>query len=466
MSDVQKRDVVILGGGPGGYVAAIRAAQLGRKVTVVERADLGGICLNWGCIPTKALLASADTLSRIRHAEEFGVKVGEVSVDYGAVVKRSRTVSRKLSSGVGYLMKKNGVEVIVGEGRLVGGTRLRVKPQGGEDVTLEGNALILATGGRTRELPGVAVDGKRILSSREALVLQEVPASIAVIGSGAIGVEFASYFAVFGAEVTVFEMADSLVPACDEALGQELARAFKKRRIRTHTGASVTSVEVQEEGVIVHFRQGESEGSVTVEKVLLAVGVRPNVEGLGLEEHGVALSRKGIVVDSHYRTSVPGVYAIGDVIGEPCLAHVASAEGILAVEHLCGVGERTLDYGNIPACIYCQPQIASVGLTEKQAVAAGLAVKIGRFPLSANGKALAMGEATGFVKIVMDAGSKAILGAHLIGAEATELVGELVVARSKGVSVEDVLHAVHPHPTLSESVMEAAGDALGEAINI
>ncbi len=466
MSERFENDLVVLGGGPGGYVGAIRGAQLGKKVTLVEGGALGGICLNWGCIPTKALLNSADTLTAIKGASEHGITVDGLSVDYSKVVSRSRKISGRLSDGVGYLMKKNNIEVVSGRGVLVDPHTVRVTLKDGESRDVTGEFVVLATGARTRDLPGMRIDGTDIIGSRQALVLDSPPASLAVVGSGAIGVEMAHLFQTFGTQVHLFEIMPTLVPAADADVGKELGRAFKKRGMKVHTGTTIEGLERGDDGLTVSFDTGKKKGTVTVEKVLMAVGVQPNVEEIGLEACGVEQVKGWIKVDESYQTSVAGVYAIGDVIGEPCLAHAASAEGVRAVEHMFGHETTPLDYSTVPGCIYCKPQVASVGMTEAQAVEAGKEIRIGKFPLSANGKALAMGEGVGFVKVIVDAQYGEILGCHIIGPEATELITELALARSAEMTYVEILKTVHPHPTLSEAVMEAVADAFHEALNI
>jgi dihydrolipoamide dehydrogenase len=467
MNESMRKDLVIVGGGPGGYTAAVRAAQLGRKVTLVEQADLGGICLNWGCIPTKALLASSDLYSRIQRAAEFGLQTSHVTFDYPAVVQRSRHIAARLSQGVAHLMKKNSVEVMAGKAAFRADGDLEIIQADGRVSTLTAEHIVLATGATARSLPGLPFDGDRILSSRDALGLGEVPASLAVIGSGAIGTEFASHFAALGTRVHLFELLPSLVPAADETMSAELLRAFKKRKISCYTSTSVQAVVPGTDGVTVRYqRQGKPEEEVVVDKVLVAVGVRPNSDGLGLEHVGIETHRGAVPVDRWCRTATPHIYAIGDLIGEPCLAHAASAEAIVAVEHASGANPTPVNYDNMPGCVYCHPQIAGVGLTESKAMQAGLPVKIGRFPFLASGKALAMGDNSGLVKIIAHADSGVVLGAHIVGPEATELIAELGLAITCQATVGQVLRTIHAHPTLSEAVMEAAGDCLGEAIHL
>ena len=458
-------DVVVLGGGPGGYVAAIRCAQLGKKVVVIEKADLGGICLNWGCIPTKALLASAGALHALKNAANYGLAAEGVSFDYPAVVDRSRKVAERLSKGVGLLMKKNRIEVLFGHGKLVDPTHVSVELNAGGTELVEAPHIILATGARTRDFPGMRIDGVRVLGSRQALVLKEVPKSLAVIGAGSIGLEFAHHFREFGSDVSVFEMLPTLLPTADEEVAKELEKSFKKRKVKIFTSTRIESVVPDADGVTVTYTRKETTETVRVDYVLVAVGVSPNVEDIGLEAVGIPLTKGFIAIDSHCRTQVPSIYAIGDVAGAPCLAHKASAEGILAAEHIAGKPVHPIDPWNIPACTYCHPQVASVGMTEAQAIQAGRQVKVGRFPFRASGKAIAMDETEGMVKVITDAAYGEVLGCHIVGAEATELIQEMVLARQMAITAEDVLKTIHPHPTLTEGLMEALGDALGEGIN-
>lgn len=462
----RQTDVVVLGGGPGGYVAAIRAAQLGKKVVLVEKADLGGVCLNWGCIPTKALLASAGAFEAIKNASSYGLSVGNVSVDYPAVVERSRKVSERLAKGVGMLMKKNKIEVLYGHGRLLDPTHLSVElNQGGTEVVEAAN-VILATGARTRDFPGMRIDGNRIIGSKQALVLKEVPKSLAVIGAGSIGLEFAHHFHTFGSEVSVFEMLPNLLPAADEEIAKELEKSFKKRKIKVFTSTRIESVVPDETGVTVTYTRKEATETLHVDYVLVAVGVSPNTEDIGLEAAGITLTKGFVTINSHCQTSVPNIYAIGDLAGQPCLAHKASAEGILAAEHIAGLPGHPIEPTAIPACTYCHPQVSSVGMTEAQAIQAGHQVKVGRFPFRASGKAIAMDETEGLVKVILDAQYNEVLGCHIIGSEATEMIQEMVLARRMEIPADEVLKTIHPHPTLTEALMESIAEALGESINI
>lgn len=457
-------DLTVIGSGPGGYVAAIRASQLGMKTAVVERERLGGICLNWGCIPTKALLKVAEEYEVLKHASQLGFKTGDVGVDWSRVISRSRDAAEKLSKGVSLLMKKNKITVIQGEGRFVTPNRIAVTGADKKVSELSTKRSIVATGARAATLPGVTLDGKSILSYREAMVVPSAPRSVTVIGAGAIGLEFAYFFNVFGAKVTIVEYLDRLFPVGDEDISAHLARSFKKKGIEFHGSSKVKSVTSGPSGTRTVFEKGGKEESVEAELTLVATGVRANTEGVGLEVIGVQLERGVVKVDDHLRTNVGSVYAIGDVAGPPALAHVASAEGIHAAEHMAGLDPRPLDYSSIPACIYCHPQIGTVGLTEKEAKEQGHDVKVGKFPFIANGKSVAVGDGDGFVKIVADKKHGEILGAHIIGAEATELINEISVAKATEMTVHDLHASIHAHPTLSEAIMEAAADWAGHVI--
>ena len=459
-------DVTIIGAGPGGYVAAIRAAQLGLRVALVEKEHLGGVCLNWGCIPTKALLRNAEVISLLRRGKEFGFTVTGFEADYGAAVDRSRKVAARLVKGVGALMRKNGVEVIEGTGILRSPNAVEVTLNAGGTRTLHTRNVIVATGGRARTIPGVVPDGEVVLTYREAIVLRRVPRSVVIIGAGPIGMEFAHIWHTYGAEVTVVEMLPRALPLEDEEVSAEVERAFKRRKVRLLTSTRVQGVETTPSGVRVSVTGEKGEQVLEAERALIAIGVRPNSENLGLEEIGVRVERGYVVVDDHLRTDVPGVYAIGDVTGKLPLAHVASAQGIVAAETIAGAETVTLDYEAMPRCTYCQPQVASFGLTEAQAVERGHEVRVGRFPFRPNGKALALGEREGFIKIVADATSGEILGAHLVGPEVTELLPELVLARNAELTPEEVARSVHAHPTLSEVLMEAAHGVFGRSLHI
>ena len=459
-------DVTIIGAGPGGYVAAIRAAQLGLKVALVEKEHLGGVCLNWGCIPTKALLRNAEVVSLLGRGKEFGFTVSGLEVNYGAAVDRSRKVAERLVKGIAALMRKNGVEVIEGSGVLQSPHTVEVTLNGGSTRTLETHNVIVATGGRARSIPGVTPDGERVLTYREAIALRELPRSAIIIGAGPIGLEFAHVWSTYGAAITVVEMLPHALPLEDAEISAEIERAFKRRKVRLFTSTRVQKVETTADGVRVHVADEKGEQVLEAERALVAIGVRPNSENLGLEAVGVQMERGNVVVDARMCTNVPGVYAIGDVTGKLALAHVASAQGLVAAETIAGVETVTLDYEMMPRCTYCQPQVASFGLTEAQAAERGHQVKVGRFPFQANGKALGLGDYDGFVKIIADAVSGEILGAHLVGPEVTELLPELVLARHWELTPEEIARTVHAHPTLSEALMEAAHGVFGKAIHI
>jgi len=459
-------DVIVVGGGPGGYVAAIRAAQLGLNTALVEKKHLGGICLNWGCIPTKALLKGAEVAHTLAHAADFGFTTGEVSFDLQRLVQHSRDVAARLSGGIGYLMKKHGISVVDGYARLAGKGRLAVDT-GGKSVEYRADHIILATGARPKPLPGIEPDGDRIWTYFEAMVPESLPASLLVIGSGAIGVEFSSLYNDLGVDVTLVEVLDQVMPLEDAEVSSFARQQFERRGITVHTSTKVTAVERHADSITCSLEEaGGNTHSVTVERVILSAGIQGNVEDLGLEEAGVATDRGFIVTDPWCRTSVAGVYAIGDVAGPPCLAHKASHEGVICVEKLAGVeGVHPLDRERVPGCTYCRPQVASVGMTEAEARAAGRSVNVGRFNLQANGKALAIGEATGFVKTVFDATSGELLGAHMVGPEVTEQIQGFGLAQSLEATEADLAHAVFAHPTLSEAMHESVLDALGRALH-
>ncbi|RLC82344.1 MAG: dihydrolipoyl dehydrogenase [Chloroflexi bacterium] len=466
----QTYDVTIIGAGPGGYVAAIRAAQLGLKVALVEKERLGGVCLNWGCIPTKSLLRNAEVISLLGRGKEFGFTVAGFEADFSAAVDRSRKVSGRLVKGVGALMRKNEVEVIEGSAVLKSPGVVEVTLNAGGARAVETRNIVVATGGRARTIPGIEMDGERVLIYREAIVLRDLPASAVIVGAGPIGMEFAHIWATYGAEVTVVEMLPRVLPLEDEEASKEVARAFKRRKVRLLTSTRVQGIETTGDGVRVSVTNAEGEQVLEAERALIAIGVQPHSQGLGLEEIGVQMERGNIVVNDEMRTNVActsgSVYAIGDVTGKLPLAHVASAQGIVAAETIAGVETVKLDYEAMPRCTYCHPQVASFGLTEGQAVERGYEVRVGKFPFRANGKALGLGDYDGFVKIVAEESSGEILGGHLVGPEVTELLPELVLAHQWELTPEEIARTVHAHPTLSEALMEAAHGVFGKAIHV
>ena len=458
-------DIIVIGSGPGGYVTAIRASQLGFKTAIIEKENLGGICLNWGCIPTKALLKSAQVFKYINHAEDFGLNKVEASFDFPNVVQRSRGVAEKMSKGVEFLMKKNKIDVIFGTAKVKPGKKVAVEKDGAvTEYTAE--HIVLATGARSRELPNLPQDGKKVIGYRQALTLSKQPKSMIVVGSGAIGVEFAYFYATMGTEVTVVEFMPNIVPVEDEDVSKHLEKSFKKAKIKVMTNASVESVDTSGDGVKAQVKTEKGVVELQADILLSAVGITANIENIGLEEVGIKTEKGRVVVDEWYRTSVPGYYAIGDILPTQALAHVASAEGITCVEKIKGLDVERIDYGNIPGCTYCTPEIASVGLTEKQAKEKGYEIKVGKFPFSASGKATANGDTDGFVKVIFDAKYGEWLGCHMIGTGVTEMIAEAVAARKLETTGHEILKTVHPHPTLSESVMEAVAAAYGEVIHI
>lgn len=463
---MSKFDIIVLGSGPGGYVTAIRASQLGFKTAIVEKESLGGVCLNWGCIPTKALLKSAQVFEYLKHAEDYGLSVKKVEHDFDAVVKRSRGVADGMSKGVQFLMKKNKIEVLNGFGRVMPGKKVIVKGEHGEATEFSADHIIIATGARSRELPSLPQDGKKVIGYREAMTLKEQPKKMIVVGSGAIGIEFAYFYNSMGTEVTVVEYLPNIVPVEDEDVSKQLERTFKKSGIKIKTSAEVTKVDTTGAGVKATVKTAKGEEVLEADIVLSAVGIKTNIENIGLEDVGIATDRDKILVNDYYQTNIPGYYAIGDVTQGQALAHVASAEGILCVEKIAGMHVEPLDYGNIPGCTYCSPEIASVGLTEKQAREKGLDIKVGKFPFSASGKAKASGTSDGFVKVIFDAKYGEWLGCHMIGAGVTDMIAEAVVARKLETTGHEVLKAVHPHPTMSEAVMEAVAAAYDEVIHL
>ncbi len=460
-------DVIVIGSGPGGYVAAIRASQLGLRTVVVERSELGGICLNWGCIPTKALLKSAQVFKMASHAANYGVVVeGAVTPDLGAMVDRSREVAGGMSKGIQYLFKKNKVDHIAGTGMLTPDKKVRVTDDSGNEQVLEAKHIILATGARSREITGLKQDGKRVIGYREAMTLKKQPASMVVVGSGAIGSEFAWFYSTIGTKVTLVEYMPTILPFEDEEVSKQVERSFKKGGMKVKASASVESVDTSGELCKVTIKTKKGEEVIEAEVVLSAVGVTTNLEGLGLEDAGVETADGKVKTDEYYRTNVPGVYAIGDIVRGPALAHVASHEGITCVEAIAGHNPEPIDYGNIPGCTYTLPEVASVGLTEKQAIEKGYEIKVGKFPFTASGKASASGFKEGFVKVIFDAKYGEWLGAHMVGEHVTEMISEVVVARKLETTGQEIIKSVHPHPTLSEAIMEAVAAAYDEVIHI
>ncbi len=463
---MSKYDLIVIGSGPGGYVAAIRASQLGMKVGVVEKAELGGVCLNWGCIPTKALLKSANVFEYIKHASDYGIEVKDAKADLAGMVKRSRDVAGSMSKGVQFLFKKNKIDQIIGFGKLKRGGKVEVTAADGKKTDYEAKHIIVATGGRSRELPALKIDGKKIIGYREAMVLDKQPKKLLVVGSGAIGVEFAYFYNSIGTEVTVVEFLPNIVPVEDVEVSKALEKSFKKSGMKIHTNSEVTAVDTKGKTCVATVKTPEGEIKIEADVVLSAVGVTANLEGIGLEDVGVKTDKGKIVVDDFYKTNVSGIYAIGDVVKGQALAHVASAEGIICVEKITGHNPEPLNYNNIPGCTYCSPEIASVGYTEEGAKKAGYEIKIGKFPFTASGKAKAAGAPDGFVKVIFDAKYGEWLGAHFIGANVTEMIAEVVVARKLETTGHEIVKSVHPHPTMSEAIMEAAAAAYGEVIHL
>ena len=458
---MSKYDVIVLGSGPGGYVTAIRASQLGLKTAVIEKESLGGVCLNWGCIPTKALLKSAQVFEYLKHADDYGLTVKEFDKDFDAVVNRSRNVAEGMSKGVQFLMKKNKIDIISGYGTLKPGKKVDV-----EGTEYSANHIIIATGARSRELPSLPQDGTKVIGYRKAMTLEKQPEKIVIVGSGAIGVEFAYFYNSMGTDVTVVEYLPRIVPVEDEEVSKQLERSFKKSGIKVLTSTEVTSVDTSGEGIKATIKTKKGEDILEADLVLSAVGIKTNIENIGLEDVGIVTDRDKILVNDFYQTNIPGYYAIGDVTPGPALAHVASAEGILCVEKIAGQHVEAIDYGNIPGCTYCTPEIASVGLTETQAKDKGIDIKVGKFPFSASGKASAGGHKEGFVKVIFDAKYGEWLGCHMIGAGVTDMIAEAVLGRKLETTGHEVLKTIHPHPTMSEAVMEAVADAYDEVIHI
>lgn len=461
-----KYDIIIIGSGPGGYVTAIRASQLGFKVAVVEKESLGGICLNWGCIPTKALLKSAQVYEYLKHVDEYGLKAEKIDKDFSAVIKRSRGVAEGMSKGVQFLMKKNKIDVIDGFGKIKPGKKVVVIGSDKKETEYTADHIIIATGARSRELPFLPIDGEKVIGYRQAMNLLKQPKKMIIVGSGAIGVEFAYFYNSMGTEVTIVEFLPNIVPLEDEEVSKQFERSFKKSGIKVMTNSSVTKVETSGPGVKATVKTKSGEEVLEADIVLSAVGIKSNLENIGLEEVGIVVDKDKILVDEYYRTNLPGYYAIGDVVPGPALAHVASAEGITCVEKIAGLHTEPVDYGNIPGCTYASPEIASVGLTEAQAREKGFDIKVGKFPFSASGKAKAAGTSDGFVKVIFDAKYGEWLGCHMIGAGVTDMIAEAVVARKLETTGHEILKAIHPHPTMSEAVMEAVAAAYDEVIHL
>jgi dihydrolipoamide dehydrogenase len=458
---MNKYDVIVLGSGPGGYVTAIRSSQLGFKTAVIEKESLGGVCLNWGCIPTKALLKSAQVFNYLKHAEDYGLKIESYGKDFDAVVSRSRNVAEGMSKGVQFLMKKNKIDVITGYGKIKPGKKVDV-----DGTEYSADHIIISTGARSRELPNLPQDGKKVIGYRKAMTLEKQPKKLIIVGSGAIGIEFAYFYNAMGTEVTVVEYMSRIVPVEDEDISKQLERSFKKSGIKIMTSTEVTAVDTLGKGVKASIKTKNGEDTLEADVVLSAVGIKTNIENIGLEDVGIVTDHDKISVNDFYQTNIPGYYAIGDVTAGPSLAHVASAEGILCVEKIAGQHVEALDYGNIPGCTYCSPEVASVGLTEAQAKEQGLEIKIGKFPFSASGKASAGGNTEGFVKVIFDAKYGEWLGCHMIGAGVTDMIAEAVLGRKLETTGHEVLKTIHPHPTMSEAVMEAVADAYDEVIHI
>jgi dihydrolipoamide dehydrogenase len=461
-----KYDVIVLGSGPGGYVTAIRASQLGFKVAVIEKENLGGVCLNWGCIPTKALLKSAQVFDYLKHASDYGLSVSSFDKDFTAVVGRSRGIADGMSKGVQFLMKKNKIDVIDGFGKMKPGKKVAVTAADGKVTDYDADHIIIATGARSRELPNLPQDGVKVIGYRQAMTLEKQPKSMIVVGSGAIGVEFAHFYNAMGTQVTIVEFLPNIVPLEDEDISKQMERSMKKAGVNIMTNSSVEKIDTSGAGVKAYVKTAKGEEVLEADILLSAVGIKTNLENIGLEEVGIATDRDKIIVNDFYQTNIPGYYAIGDIVSGPALAHVASAEGITCVEKIAGLHVDPIDYGNIPGCTYATPEIASVGLTEKQAKEKGYDLKIGKFPFTASGKAKASGTPDGFVKVIFDAKYGEWLGCHMIGAGVTDMIAEAVVARKLETTGHEILKAIHPHPTMSEAVMEAVADAYGEVIHL
>jgi dihydrolipoamide dehydrogenase len=460
-------DIIVVGSGPGGYVTAIRASQLGLKTAIVEKESLGGVCLNWGCIPTKALLKSANVFEYLTHAEDYGIKVKGGEADFGAMIKRSRGIAEGMSKGVQFLMKKNKIDVLNGTGKILAGKKVEVTDDKGKKETYSaGKGVIIATGARSRQLPNLPQDGEKVIGYRKAMTLEKQPKKMVVVGSGAIGVEFAYFYNAIGTEVTIVEYLPSIVPVEDADISKELAKSLKKQGIKIMTDASVEKVDTKGSGCKAHVKTKKGEEVIECDVVLSAVGIEANIENIGLEDVGIATDKGKILVNDFYQTNMPGYFAIGDCVPGQALAHVGSAEGIICVEKIAGHHPEPLDYNNIPGCTYCSPEVASVGYTEKDAKEAGYELKIGKFPFSASGKASASGAKEGFVKLIFDAKYGELLGGHMVGANVTEMIAEIVAIRKLEVTGEELVKTVHPHPTMSEAIMEAAAAAYDEVIHL
>ena len=460
-------DIIVVGSGPGGYVTAIRASQLGLKTAIIEREALGGICLNWGCIPTKALLKSANVYEYLLHASEYGIQVKEATADFNAMIKRSRDVANGMSNGIQYLMKKNKIDVIKGTGILKAGKSVEVTAEDGTKSTITASkGVIISTGARSRELPNLPQDGEKIIGYRQAMTLAKQPKKLVVVGSGAIGVEFAYFYNAIGTEVTVIEYLPNIVPLEDEEISKQLEKSLKKSGVKIMTNSSVESVNTSGNDCVVTVKTDKGEEKISCDVVLSAAGIQANIENIGLEDLGIIVDKGRILVNEYYQTNIPGYFAIGDVVPGPSLAHVASAEGIICVEKIAGHHPEPLKYQNIPGCTYCSPEVASVGMTERAAKEAGIEIKIGKFPFSASGKASAAGTKDGFVKLIFDAKYGELLGGHLIGANVTEMIAEIVALRKLETTGEELIKTIHPHPTMSEAIMEAAAAAYGEVIHL
>ena len=461
-----KYDVIVIGTGPGGYVTAIRASQLGFKTAVIEKESLGGICLNWGCIPTKALLKSAQVYDYLKHVDEYGLKAEAIDKDFQAVIKRSRGVAEGMSKGISFLMKKNKIDVISGFGKIQTGKKVLVTAEDGKETTYDADHIIIATGARSRVLPNLPQDGKKVIGYRQAMTLPEQPKKMVVVGSGAIGVEFAHFYNTMGTDVTIVEFMPNIVPVEDVDVSKQFEKSLKKSGVKVMTNASVESVDTSGKGVIATVKTKKGEQKLEADIVLSAVGIKSNIENIGLEDVGIVVDRDKILVNDFYQTNIPGYYAIGDVVPGQALAHVASAEGITCIEKIAGLHTEAIDYGNVPGCTYASPEIASVGMTEAKALESGYEIKVGKFPFSASGKASAAGTKDGFVKVIFDAKYGEWLGCHMIGAGVTDMIAEAVLGRKLETTGHEVLKTIHPHPTMSEAVMEAVADAYDEVIHL